>query len=118
MTNLHMNPVTLTEFASAVEHQVHELAPHVRRARIARGVFGDFDAAHELTERLDGQLGAVHDRLLTSVHILRTVSHAARMAAVLTTQTDEVAAQSMQHIHSLIGSAERQLDQAVYGPVA
>ena len=95
-----------------MQDQVHALTPHVRRSRVQKGVFGDFDAAHALTERLDVQLGAVHERLLTSVQILHALSEAAKTAANMTTQTDDAAAASMRHVRHLIGSAEHQLDRA------
>ena len=107
-----MHPRKLTEFASSVQDQVHALTPHVRRTSVQKGVYGDFDAAHALTERLDTQLDAVHQRLQTSVQILHALSEAAKTAAAMTTQSDQAAAASMRHVQRLIGSAEQQLDLA------
>jgi Protein of unknown function (DUF2563) len=109
VADLQMHPERLAAFAAAVDAQVRALAPNVRRSRVAPGVFGDFDAAHALTEQLNSQLGAVHERLDASVRILHTIGRAAALAAELTAQSDEAAAASMQRVRSLIGSAERRL---------
>lgn len=115
MADLHMHPEKLTAFAAAVDAQVRALAPNVQRSRVEPGAFGDFDAARALTDRLNGQLGAVHERLDTSVRILHTVGRAASLAASMATQSDDAAATSMQQVMSLLGSAERQLGRAQPG---
>ncbi|MGI8879639.1 MAG: hypothetical protein ACR2KJ_03820 [Jatrophihabitans sp.] len=116
MTDLHMKPKELIDFANAADTQAAALAKQLTSVTFDRAAFGQFEEAVDLADALNNQLKEVQARLYSSMGILQQLAGAARTAASMTGMSDADVATTMTNINTSLAAAETALAKAPQGP--